>query len=464
VKWADGQPLTSHDLMFTFNVTRDKAMPIVDPTAAKLMDSAVAPDDLTFLVTWKQPYYLADALGLQLFWPLPAHLLESDYEQMVGQQKDVQAFMAKPYWTSEYLHVGPFKLTAFNAGVEAAFDAVEDYFLGRPKVDRIVVKQTSDNNTLLANIVSGAVDLSTDNALLIEQALQLKQRWDQDNGGTVKFARGVTWFASFQFDPSVPSFQPLAIDRHVRQALYQAIDRDANSEANQAGVEGQAADSLLSPDNTLYPFVKDGWKTRYPYDLNKAAATLEGDSWRREPDGVWVHPTNGRLAVDLRTTAGNDRDVSVVADMWRKLGADVEETIIPGARVRDREYRQTFPFAELTARGNEEVILTRLECSLAPTRENSFSGNNRGHWCHADFDRLASQFQTTLREQDRGPIVARLQDVVLDDLPIGLLYYRVSAVLVRRGVIAFDDFAGGGDSGRAYGTHSRNAHEWDLVN
>jgi peptide/nickel transport system substrate-binding protein len=248
----------------------------------------------------------------------------------------------------------------------------------------------------------------------------------------------------------------------VRQALYQGIDREANSEANQAGVQGQAADSVLSPDNALYSFVKDGWKNRYPYDPNRTAATLEAAGWRRGPDGVFAHPTNGRLSVDLRTTQGNERDVAVIADMWRKLGVEVEEFVIPTARVRDREYRQTFPFAELTARGNEEVTLTRLECGLAPTKDNSFSGNNRGHWCNPEFDRLASQFRATLREQDRGPIIAKLQDIMLDEVPIGLLYYRVSAVLARRGVVAFDDFAGGGDSGRAYGTYSRNAHLWDL--
>jgi peptide/nickel transport system substrate-binding protein len=463
VKWADGQPLTSRDLMFTYNLTRDKTMPIVDPTAGELMESATAPDDRTFQITWKQPFYLADAMGLQMFWPLPAHLLEADYKTIVEGQKDAQAFMAKPFWTSESVHVGPFRLVEFNAGVEAAFEAVDHYFLGRPKVDRIVVKQFSDNNTLLASVLAGSVDMSTDNALLIEQSLQLKQRWDMENGGKVQFSRGVTWFVSWQFDPSVPQINPQALERPVRQALYQAIDRDANSEANQAGVQGQAADSVLSPDHPLYGSVKDGWRNRYPYDLNRAMATLESAGWRRGPDGVFVHPTLGRLTAESRTTQGNDRDASVVADMWRKLGADVEEHVIPTARVRDREYRQQFPFAELTARGNEEVVLTRLECPLAPTRENSFSGNNRGHWCNAEFDRLAGQFRATLREQDRGPIISRLQEIMLDELPIGLLYYRVSAVLARRGVTAFDDFKGGGDSGRPWGSYSRNAHEWDLA-
>ncbi|HEY3118713.1 MAG TPA: ABC transporter substrate-binding protein [Chloroflexota bacterium] len=106
IQWADGAPFTAQDLMFTFALTRNHSMPIVDPGPSGLMDSASTPDDFTFVVNWSQPYYQADALGLQPFWPLPAHLLEADYNRMVVAQKDVAAYMAKPYWTAEYVHVG----------------------------------------------------------------------------------------------------------------------------------------------------------------------------------------------------------------------------------------------------------------------------------------------------------------------------------------------------------------------
>src|SRR5439155_8889497 len=133
------------------------------------------------------------------------------------------------------------------------------YFLGKPRVDRIVVKQIPDNNTLLASILCGSVDLSTDNALLIEQGAQLKERWDREQGGFAAYATGPTWFVAFQFDPSTPNFQPAVAERSVRQALYHAIDRDAYSEATLAGIQGRAANALLSPDNALHSFVKDGW-------------------------------------------------------------------------------------------------------------------------------------------------------------------------------------------------------------
>ena len=51
----------------------------------------------------------------------------------------------------------------------------------------------------------------------------------------------------------------------------------------------------------------------------------------------------------------------------------------------------------------------------------------------------------------------------MDELPLLLLKVNTAVVFARTGVTAFtDDFAGGSEAGRIYGTYSRNAHEWDL--
>ena len=61
--------------------------------------------------------------------------------------------MNLPYWTTEYVHAGPFKLTQFVPGTELVLDAYDGYSLGRPKVDRIVVKQFGDENAAYASVL-----------------------------------------------------------------------------------------------------------------------------------------------------------------------------------------------------------------------------------------------------------------------------------------------------------------------
>jgi peptide/nickel transport system substrate-binding protein len=463
VKWADATPLTTRDLLFTYRLTKDPLIPIIDTGPSKLMESASAPDDHTFVVTYSQPYYLADAIGLRAFWPLPAHLLEADYANLVEGQKDSAAFLARPYWTSEYVHVGPYKLVEFTPQVQAVFDAVDHYFLGRPNVDRIVVKQFTDPNTVYANVLSGGIDLASDGVLEVENALPLKQQWDADGGGKIYLGTGTTQFVSIQFDSSLPDYQPALLDPRVRQGLYHAIDRDAYAEVISGGVPDKGAHAMLPPDNPLHPAVRDGWKQRYPFDTTRALAALEQAGWRRGGDGMLANAAGERLAIQVRATQDGENRAAIIADMWKRVGVDTPVTIVPTARVRDREYRQAFPGGEVTARGSQDAILTRLECAEQPTQQNRFSGNNRGHWCNQDYERLVGQYRTSLREEPRGEAFRQIQELVLQDLPIMLLNYQISVVFARRGVTAFqDDFAGGSEAGRIYGTYSRNAHEWDI--
>src|SRR5581483_9840744 len=111
VTWHDGVPFTAADLLFSFELAMDSSVPKPALTAISQMDSVEAPDDYTFVVYWKRPYYLGDALGLRAFWPVPKHILEEPYRSL-----DRLAFTNLPYWTSEFVHVGPFRVQEVKPG------------------------------------------------------------------------------------------------------------------------------------------------------------------------------------------------------------------------------------------------------------------------------------------------------------------------------------------------------------
>src|SRR5581483_10947324 len=91
VTWQDGSPFTSDDLAFSFDVLRnpDVSSSGSQITVIRRMDSVEAPDPLTFVMTWKTPFYQALDMGIRNFWPFPKHLLADAY------QGDVQAFIAQ---------------------------------------------------------------------------------------------------------------------------------------------------------------------------------------------------------------------------------------------------------------------------------------------------------------------------------------------------------------------------------
>jgi peptide/nickel transport system substrate-binding protein len=462
VKWADGVPLTARDLVFTYEMLQERSLPFIDIGPSTLMQSAEAPDDTTFIITWKLPYYMADAIGLRAFWPMPAHLLQADFNTLVVEQRDTASFLAKPYWTTAYVHVGPFKLVQFTPGEDVVFEAIPGYFLGRPKVDRIIVRQIADPTTMFAEIIAGSIDLASDNVLSGEQARDLKARWDASNGGRVYIGTGTTQFYAFQFDASVPSYNTAIQNKLARRALYHAIDRDSYSEVI-VGFSGRAADALLPPDDTLYSYVRDGYKNAYPYDQGRAVATFEQAGWRRGGDGLLANAAGEHVKMTTRISLGSQRQGTTVSDMWRQVGVDSEIVAVPAARTTDREFLQSFPGGEIVGRGSRDSVLTRLECAEMPTPQNAFAGNNRGHWCNQDYDRLVNQYRTDLTEAGRGRTIAQISNLTVDELPLLLLNVNTAVVFARTGVTAFtDDFAGGSEAGRIYGTYSRNAHEWDL--
>lgn len=257
----------------------------------------------------------------------------------------------------------------------------------------------------------------------------------------------------------MPDFQPALLDKRVRHALYMALDRAAYAEVEVRGHPERTADTILPDDDPLYPQVKGGMD-RYAYDLNRSAAMLQEAGWRRGADGVLANPAGERFTLSIR---GNARNATVVADMWRRVGVDGRELDGATQLSRDRAVRAQFAGVELTSRGSRDSILTRLECAEIPTAQNTYSGNNRGKWCSQPYEDLVAKYRASLRQDDRGVTVRQIQDLIAEELPYMVLSVGITAPFARAGVTAFsDDFAGGADAGRIYGTHSRNAHEWDI--
>ena len=68
-------------------------------------------DPQTFVVHWKTPFLYANAAPPNTLLAVPRHLMWDLY-----QQGDKQPFINSPYWTSEFVSSGPYKVTRWVAG------------------------------------------------------------------------------------------------------------------------------------------------------------------------------------------------------------------------------------------------------------------------------------------------------------------------------------------------------------
>jgi len=408
-------------------------------------------------MNWTQPFYQFDAMGFFALQPMPTHVLRALWDS-----RNMEAFANHPYWRGDYFQVGPYRPVRFEPQVEIVLEAVPHYFLGRPKLDTLVIRQYADTNAAYAAVLAKAVDLTADNTLREERGIELKALWERTGEGTVYVGYGTSRGIFPMFKPEYQA-EPALLDPRVRQALFTAVDRETWAGAMLSGYSQNTAYSLLPPAHYLYEFTRDSLRG-YRHDPQQAMRTLTDLGWMRGADGALTNRADGRrFKVEVWTTQDNEREASILADMWKQIGVESPLFIIPNARLDDRELRQSFTGVEISARGYADHILTRAECSTVPTAPR-FSAANRGHYCNPEMDRLIGIYRSSITRADQGRAIADVARFHAEDLPMMQLYFNLSHPTVVKGLTALaDDFAGGVQASGYFGSYFRNAHEWDWV-
>jgi ABC-type transport system substrate-binding protein len=459
VKWADGTDLTAQDYAFGFEVLKSKEHSLSGATLVvnigPLVESIDVIDDKTFVMNWVRPFYRFNAMGLFALQPIPIHVLRP-----VWDGGDMDAFANHAYWRQDFFQVGPYRPVKFEPQVEIVLEAVPHYFLGTPKIKTLVLKQFADANVVYAGVLAKSIDLTSDNSLKQEQAMELKASWERSGEGTVHVGYGTSRGIFPMFKPEYQA-EPAMLDARVRQALFTAVDRETWTGAMLAGQSGNAAYSLLPPADALYEFTKDSLRG-YRFSPEQALRSLEPLGWARSAEGALVNRSDGRrFKIDIWTTQGSERETSILAEMWSQLGIETSEFIIPTAQQGNRELRQSFSGVEISARGYSDHILTRAECSTLPTAPR-FGGANRGHYCNPQMDDLLASYRSSITRADQGRWIGEVATLHAHDLPMMQLYFNLSHPTVVKGLSALgDDFAGGIQASGYYGSYFRNAHEWE---
>src|SRR4051812_13774906 len=171
VKWHDGEPFTADDLVFSFQTSRDAEIATVPRAAERLVTSVEAPDPLTLVMHYSGPH--VDAPRTTVGDVVPKHLLEELYA------RDKQAMANSTLHSTAFVGLGAYKMVRWDQGsfVEAA--RFDDYYLGRPPLDSIVVRFVTDPNTQVANVLAGAVDVvltgASGTGLSVDQAIEVKR-------------------------------------------------------------------------------------------------------------------------------------------------------------------------------------------------------------------------------------------------------------------------------------------------
>ena len=145
VKWHDGAPFTSDDVMFTYQRMIDPRTPTAYGEDFKQVKRASAPDPHTFVVEYARPF--APALASWGMHVLPKHLLE--------KYPDI----SKSPLNKKPVGTGPYRFVEWKTGEKVVFDASPDYFEGKPYIARVITRVIPDQATMFLELKSGGVDI-----------------------------------------------------------------------------------------------------------------------------------------------------------------------------------------------------------------------------------------------------------------------------------------------------------------
>ena len=144
MKWHDGVEFTVHDMIFFWKVATDREIPFASRDRFERVRNMEAIDDYTVRTTWNLWEAEADTVDMRITYPLPRHILEEAYNT------DKQRFINHPFWTSDFVGLGPYKLVRLEPGSHMELLAHDDYILGRPRIRNVMLRFYQDSRVLIA--------------------------------------------------------------------------------------------------------------------------------------------------------------------------------------------------------------------------------------------------------------------------------------------------------------------------
>lgn len=419
--WGDGTPVTTEDVLFTYEVGSNPQSGISNGELYKRILDIEVVDEKTFVVTGDRITFTYNSLGD--FDLLPAHIERPIYEQDPASYRNRTAFDNDP--TNEGLYFGPYRLVSLERGSSYTLEPNPTWYGPDPAFDRIVLRIIEDTAALQANLLSGAIDMiSGELGLSADQAVPFAEGRGKDY--EILFQPGLIYeHIDLMLD------NPKLQDPRVRQALLHALDRELMVEQLFAGTQPVAKSSVSPLDQMASEDIP-----LYPYDPEKAAALLDEAGWNEIRGGIRHNADGEKLGFEIMTTAGNrSRELvqQVLQSMWREAGIEVTirnqpPRVLFGETVRKREYSGLAMYAWISA--PESVPYSTLHSTQIPSAENGWSGQNSGGYTNPEMDALLEALERELDPEARKGMWEKLQRIYMTDLPALPLYWRSNAYVL----------------------------------
>ncbi|MDX9950701.1 MAG: peptide-binding protein [Methylophilaceae bacterium] len=428
LQWADGKPLTSADVLFTWQLVTDENTRTPYGADYKLVIKAETPDPLTFRVSYQEPY--APALdtwaGLQI---LPRHLLE-------GQDINTTAFAQNPVGSHYY------KLEQWQHGERISLVRNPLATQGQAQIERLVSRFIPDAASQFLELMADNIDTMNLNPIQYARIFPARPDLNRKIALYKELGNNYTYLG---FNLKRKPFD----DIRVRQAINYAINKQELIDGVLLGLGEPVASPYKPGTRWSNPQLQP-----YPYDAEKALALLK-EAGYADHDGDGILDKDGKpLKFEMLTNQNKQREMSAVLVQRRlkEIGIDTSIRVLEWASFIGRFIKT----------GEFDAVVLGWSLSLDPDQYSIWHSSQQAPgqfnfigYHNPQVDKLLEQGRLELDIEKRTKIYHEFARLLQEDSPIVYLYAGYGLPAIHKRIKGIDDPAPPAGVGH-------NSHEWFI--
>jgi peptide/nickel transport system substrate-binding protein len=399
--WSDGTPLTAEDIAWNVNTSRDQEWANYISSVVNMTAEVV--DERTVTITSSVP---DPKLPMLEIYVLPKHIWE---EQATPDTIET-------YDGLDGVGSGPFVIDDYRSEESLTMVANENYYGGRPAIDRVIFRYFSNADAMVAAIERGEIDAAA--GVPAASMAQLDENPDIE---VVAGQQGGFDEIAFNLGAVEGQPHPAILDLTFRQALNHAIDKAGATEDLWFGYAEPATTVSMGADPQWIPEIPED--EQYLYDPELANQILDEAGYLDTNDDGFREMPGGGDNIVLRHAINTDTDLGqAVGELYsgwmRVIGIDVQldsydqdtlfGVIVDGTY--DSFYWGWVPFVDPNP-------------MLSYFTTDELGNFNDANWSNPEFDALYLEQQQEVDDARRLEIVHQMVRLLYDNAGYVALWY-----------------------------------------
>jgi len=390
----DSKPFTADDVVSTYNIMMHPRTITPLKVRYEFIDKVEKLNDYTVQFTLKRP--ILNALAKFSFKVLPKH----------GPSNPLYLTREDPF-VQHPIGTGPYILKTITTDREIVLVANENYFKGRPHINKFISKPFADQNIMTQALMFNAIDM----------VVLVNPRDIPELQGDKRFILQPYNALSYGFF-GYNLRNPLLVDKRVRKAFTYAVNRQ------------EMLDSFFNGQGTIIsgPFAPGSWAYNLdvqplPFDPQKAIALLREAGFNPGPDGV-MQKDGKKLTLSLKVPIEKEseavkRVVLAFQNYLKNIGAAVKVEFKEWQAWKESvflEHDFDIVFASWVFDDSADIS------SLFHSAEIGSWKNNFGAYSNPEVDGLIVESKLTLDHEKRRTINRKLHAILSDEAPYTFLW------------------------------------------